>query len=91
MKNYGLMATFLITFMVSAMGQVLFAEETTGEKIQASAHDAKRGMKKGAHRLEEAVCVASDVKCTSEKVKNRAVEVKDLTVDEVKKIKNKVD
>jgi hypothetical protein len=91
MRNNELIAIFLATFIASASGQVLFAEETAGEKIHASAHDAKREMKKGAHRVEEAICVESDMKCTAKKAKNRAVEVKDLTVDEVKEIKNKVD
>lgn len=90
MKKYGLIIMFAAAFIVTAATQVI-AEETAGEKITASANDAKRGMKKGAHRLHEAVCAEGDVKCAGKKVKNRAVEVKDATVDEVKEIKNKVD
>lgn len=67
------------------------AEETVGEKLATTANDNKRVVKKGIHRLKEAVCMEGDVKCASKKIKNRAVEAKDATVDGVKSLKNKID
>jgi hypothetical protein len=90
MKKFGLVM-LAATFVVVTAAPVAFAEETVGEKVQATANDAKRGVKKAANRVEEAVCMEGDVKCTAEKAGNRVIEAKDATVDGAKKIKNKVD
>ncbi|MDO9181837.1 MAG: hypothetical protein Q7U04_05485 [Bacteriovorax sp.] len=71
--------------------QIAFGDETVGEKINVSANNSKRAMKKGVHRLNEALCSADDLKCAGEKIKNRAVEVEDAATDGAKKIKNKID
>lgn len=67
------------------------AEETVGEKAQATANDATRAVKKGVHRAEEAVCMESDVKCLKEKAANRTEEASDYTKDKTKEIKNSID
>ena len=88
MKNFGLIV--LSTFIVMASG-FSFADETVVEKAAATGNDAGRAAKKGAHRVQEALCMKGDVKCTGEKIANRAVEAKDATADGVKKVKNKID
>lgn len=68
------------------------ADETTKEAIDARAKDAKRSMKKGGHRLREAVvCAQDDVKCLEEKAKNRANEAVDATKDKAEELNNKAD
>lgn len=69
----------------------VYAAETVGEKAEATANDAARAVKKGAHRVEEAVCMESDTKCLAEKAKHRAQEAGDYTKDKAKEVKNTVD
>ena len=78
---------------VTLMGFAGFAycEETITEKAEAAANDAARSVKKGAHRVEEAVCAEGDMKCLSEKAKHRAEEGKDYTKDKYKEVKNSMD
>jgi hypothetical protein len=52
------------------------AEETVSEKIEVTAKDAKRGMKKGMHRTTEAVCMQSDAQCRANKRKHKMNEAK---------------
>ncbi|MNY82564.1 hypothetical protein D3C86_2247510 [compost metagenome] len=61
------------------------------EKAQATGRDAKRAFKKGTNRATEALCMKGDVKCAADKVKNRASEATDATVDKVKDVKESVD
>jgi hypothetical protein len=68
-----------------------YADETVGEKAQATGNDAARAVKKGVHRTQEAVCAESDAKCLAEKAKHRAEEAKDYTKDKASEIKNDVD
>ncbi|MFZ3230940.1 MAG: hypothetical protein WA160_12100 [Pseudobdellovibrio sp.] len=68
-----------------------FAEETMGEKVEVKAKTAKRAMKKGAHRIEEAVCMESDTKCLEKKMKHHAKEAGDAVGDKASEIKNKID
>lgn len=88
MKIMGLM---VLVSLVAMSAQMAFGEETVGEKINVTANNSKRAVKKGAHRLSEALCAEGDVKCAGKKVKNSAVEAKDATVDGAKNIKNKID
>jgi hypothetical protein len=81
----------LIGMVIGSLVQVAIAEETTGEKIETSANNAKREIKRGAHRIDEKICDKGTVKCTGKKVKNRATELKDATVDGAKDLKNKAD
>lgn len=90
MSKMGLIM-FAASFIVTASVHVAYAEETVGEKVEAAANNAKRGVKKAANRVEEAVCMEGDLKCAAEKAGNRVIEAKDATVDGAKKLKNKVD
>ena len=82
---------FTVSFLVAAEAQIVVEKSSTGEKIEASTNDAKRGVKKGAHRVEEIICMKGDTKCTGDKLKHRATELKDATRDNAKEIKNKMD
>ncbi len=92
MKSSKLNAIAMAFLLVSPMlVGATYAEETVGEKAEAAANDAVRGVKKGAHRAEEAVCMESDTKCLAEKAKNRAKEAGEYTKDKAKEVKNSVD
>jgi hypothetical protein len=90
MQKVGLLV-MVASFMVTVTVQLAFAKETVGENAQASAKNAKRGVKKFVNRTEEALCIEGDLKCTAEKAGHRVIEAKDATVDAAKKIKNKID
>lgn len=85
------MLRFVFSFMLAIAGAYVIAEESVSEKTSAKAHDAKRAMKKGGHRMAEAVCMESDAECLAKKAKHRAVEAKDYTVDKAHEAKDKVD
>jgi uncharacterized low-complexity protein len=87
MKEF-LLALAIVTAFATAKAH---AEETVGEKAQATAHDMKRSVKKSAHHAQEAVCAKSDAKCLAEKAKHRANEAGEATGDKAKEIKNDVD
>lgn len=78
----------IMTFATAAMllAPVSFSHADVKESVKEGAQDAKKALKKGAHRVEEKVCETVDGKlqCFPKKVKNRAEEVK----DEVKDITN---
>jgi len=69
----------------------VFAQQTAGEKVDAAANDTKRGAKKGAHRVEEALCTGTKAECAAMKGKNRVGEKKDKVVDGAEKAVDKVD
>ncbi|KYG66413.1 hypothetical protein AZI86_05020 [Bdellovibrio bacteriovorus] len=73
------------------LGAAAHAEETMGEKAGATAHDAKRAVKKGVNRTKEAFCAEGDAKCLKDKAANRVEEGVDYTKDKAKEVKNKVD
>jgi hypothetical protein len=77
--------------LIGLTSTAVFAEETVGEKAKATTNDAARSVKKGAHRVQEAVCAESDAKCLAEKAKHRGEEAKDYTKDKASEIKNDVD
>jgi hypothetical protein len=87
MKQMILAAALVVTGAMS----FAHAAETMGEKASATADDAGRAMKKGAHRTEEAMCAEGDAKCLAKKAKHRAEEAKDYTKDKAKEMKNDVD
>lgn len=68
-----------------------FAQQNVPEKVEEGARDVKRGTKKGAHRVEEALCTGTKAECAAMKGKNRVGETKDKVVDETKKAVDKVD
>lgn len=85
-------ALILATALAGVIGaNVVHAEETIGEKAEAAGHDAARAVKKGAHRVEEAVCMEGDVKCMQKKAEHRAQEAGDYVKDKAKEAKNTVD
>jgi uncharacterized low-complexity protein len=86
-----LMAAFVVVGF--AMGATLpaHAEETMGEKAQSTGRDAKRAVKKGAHRVGEAMCMEGDVKCAAKKAKNRVNETGEAIGDKAKDVKESVD
>lgn len=89
MKNIDVMM-IAASIILSATIQPAMAKETPAEKAIVKGNDAKRSIKRGAHRVEEALCMKSDFSCGVEKVKNRTLEAKDSTVDKTKEIKNKI-
>lgn len=85
------MLKVIFATMLAFSGFSLFAEESMSEKANSKAHDAKRAVKKGGHRVAEAVCAEGDVKCLEKKAKNRAEEGKDYVKDKAQETKDKVD
>ena len=77
--------------VVCLSSPAVFANETTGEKVDATAHDAKRAVKKSGHRAQEAMCAEGDAKCAGKKLKHRAQEGSDYTKDKAKEMKDQVD
>lgn len=69
----------------------VLAQETVPEKAEAAGNDVKRGVKKGADRVDEALCTGTKAECAGKKVKHRVNEKKDEAVDATKKAVNKVD
>ena len=83
---------FLMGALLLSIGpQVAFAEETWSEKAGNKSNAVKRELKKAGHRVSEHACSDGDAKCTGKKLKNRAVETKDATVDGAKELEDKVD
>lgn len=83
--------TCLVLALAMAAPVVASAAESRREGTNAEANDVKRKMKKGAHRVEEAVCMEGDAKCAAKKVGNRAEEAKDATKDKAKEVRDKID
>jgi hypothetical protein len=86
-----MMKAIFFAGILALSGAVVTAEESVSEKASAKAHDAKRAMKKGGHRVAEAVCMEGDAECLARKAKNRAVEAKDYTKDKAIEVKDKAD
>ena len=85
------MKTLIMVLALVGGMTTVHAEETMGEKAQATANDAGRAVKKGAHRAKEAVCMKSDAKCLAEKAKHRGQEAGDAVSDKASEVKNNVD
>lgn len=81
----------LLLSMSCLFSTVVLAEETMGEKANVVKNDAKRAVKKAAHRVQEAVCADSDAECLAKKAKNRAVEATEAAVDKASEVKNQLD
>lgn len=86
MKNFVLMS---VLFLLPTTQ--IFADETLTEKAEVIAKDAKRAAQKAANRVTEKLCTGSEIECAAEKAKNRALELKDSSVDAFEKAKNIVD
>jgi len=85
------MKALLMTLVLLGSVVPLHAEETIGEKTEATAKDVKRSVKKGAHRTKEVLCAKGDAKCLAQKGKHRVEEGVDATKDKASEIKNDVD
>jgi hypothetical protein len=81
----------LVLALFGFFGAASHAAETVGEKAAATTNDAKRAVKKGAHRAGEAMCAEGDAKCLKNKAENRVQEGSDYTKDKAKEVKNNVD
>lgn len=81
----------IATFISVTILQVANADESITEKISVTSNDARRGLKKGVHRVQEALCVKGDLECAASKAKNRVTEAGDIAADAASKIKNKID
>lgn len=84
-------ALILSALLIGSTMTIAHAEETTGEKAAEMGRDAKHSMKKGMNRAKEAVCMEGDAKCAAKKLKHRAGEAKDATVNKAKEVKDQVD
>lgn len=83
---------FMIALSLVYFGLALaHADESTGEKAQATTNHVKRSIKRGAHRAEEKVCMKSDAECLAEKAKHRASEAGEYTKDKANETLDKVD
>lgn len=89
------MKVLLIAIALIGFTGVVHAEETVGEKAAVVGKDAKRAVKKGAHRVEESLCGKltgdSKLECLAKEAKNHVVEAKDAVVDKASEVKNAVD
>ena len=85
------MKALVVLLAFLSFSGVAQADQTVKEAAAATANDAKRGVKKGANRVEEALCAKDDAKCLAEKAANRAQEGKDAVVDGTKKAADSVD
>lgn len=82
--------------LLFSLGFVMFAgvaggEQTTGEKVKAGARTTGRQIKKATNRVQEAVCLESDLECAAKKAKNRLNEAGSAVKDKAVEVKDKVD
>lgn len=85
------MKALILSLALISGGAFVHAEETTGEKVNAKAHDAKRAMKKGVHHVQEATCMEGDAKCAAKKAGHKIKEGGDAAKDGVNKAVDKID
>ncbi|MNL38444.1 hypothetical protein D3C87_1606580 [compost metagenome] len=73
----------LASLMLAPMSYSLADTKEVKEAVKETATDAKKAVKKGAHRTEEKACemVNGKLQCLDDKAKNRAEEVKDEVKD----------
>jgi hypothetical protein len=79
MKN---LTSILVVGLMLAPMTFSFANDVK-ESVKETATDAKKAVKKGAHRAQEKGCemVNGKMQCLGDKAKNRAEEVKDEVKD----------
>ncbi len=56
---------------------------------EKGAHDVRRAVKKGGHRVEEATCTAGEARCTGRKLKHRVQEAGDRAGDSLNEAQDK--
>ena len=80
---------------VLSLSRLCQAEETLAEKTHVQEKTVERGVKKAAHRTEEAFCgkLTGDdkVQCLAKKAKHRIEESKDAVKDKASEVKNDID
>ncbi len=80
----------LLSLLTLTMSMPAFAQSAQ-ESVKDTVNDAKRGVKKGANRVEEALCTGTRAECAAKKLKNRAEEATDAAKDKAVELKDKVD
>lgn len=85
-----MMSSFVLASFLMPTG-FAFADQSTGEKVEAKAKDAKRAVKKKAHRVGEELCQKGDAQCLADKAKNRGTEGADYVKDKADEAKDKID
>ncbi|MFA5982925.1 MAG: hypothetical protein WC782_02825 [Methylococcaceae bacterium] len=68
-----------------------YAFETQAEKNETTKNEIKHEAKKAVNRIEETVCLDSDVECLKQKASHRIEETTDAVKDKTTEIKNKID
>lgn len=85
----------LIIAAILALGMgtvhMAYAEEGVVEKVEVKTKNAKRAIKKKAHRLQEKMCRKDDGECLEKKARHRATEMNDSVKDKASELKNKID
>lgn len=80
----------LLGLMTMALSLPAFAQSAQ-ESVKDTVNDAKRGVKKGANRVEETFCTGTKAECVGKKMKNRAEEAGDAAKDKAVEVKDKLD
>ncbi|PZR09371.1 MAG: hypothetical protein DI536_22590 [Archangium gephyra] len=80
----------LLGLLAMSLSLPAFAQ-SAGESIKDTANDAKRGVKKGANRVEETFCTGTKAECAAKKAKNRSEEASDAVKDKATEVKDKLD
>ena len=83
--------SFALTFVFALSAISAFAEETTGEKIDSSARDAKASTKKTMRKGKKKVRDATGNGSVKEDTKDAAKNAGDSLTNTAKDLKNKVD
>lgn len=83
-------STRAVLVLSLATSSLAMADQTIGEKAKVVKNDAVRATKKGAHRVQEALCAKSDLECLAKKGKHRATEAGDAVGDKVSETKDKI-
>lgn len=89
------MKSLLIILSLSFFTAVSYANETVSEKTEVKANLAERTLKKGYHRLKEAVCGTltgdNKLECLAQKAKHRVEEGVETAKDTASEVKNDLD
>lgn len=78
------------SFIMCTILSIAVAQKATNEKLEAMDNTEKRKTGQGLNRTAK-VCAKNDLKCISEKTRNRVLEVKDATLNDSKSLNDKVD
>jgi hypothetical protein len=68
----------------------LYAEYTTGEKVDEAAQDTGKNMKKAGRSMKDAVCMKGDAACAAQKAKHKMQNGGDEVSDKVDDVKKHV-